>query len=81
MATPELLSATYMPNAKPEYWRWFGDLQRKTSTGRNAAAMMDACAEQLAGQFSPEFKACQVEVGTQVCDYCRGLKIVRNHIR
>ena len=42
MATPELLSATYMPNAKPEYWRWFGDLQRKTSTGRNAAAMMDA---------------------------------------
>ena len=31
------------------------------------AAMMDACAERLEGQFSPEFKACQVEIGTQVC--------------
>lgn len=31
------------------------------------AAMMDACAARLEGQFSPEFKACQVEVGTQVC--------------
>ncbi len=31
------------------------------------AAMMDACATRLEGQFSPEFKACQVEVGTQVC--------------
>ena len=30
-------------------------------------AMMDACASRLEGQFSPEFKACQVEVGTQVC--------------
>ena len=30
-------------------------------------AMMDACSERLAGQFSPEFKACQVEIGTQVC--------------
>ena len=28
---------------------------------------MDACAARLEGQFSPEFKACQVEVGTQVC--------------
>ena len=31
------------------------------------SAMMDACADRLEGQFSPEFKACQVEVGTQVC--------------
>ncbi|QMU57751.1 MAG: carboxylate-amine ligase [Boseongicola sp.] len=31
-------------------------------------AMMEACAEKLAGQFSPEFKACQVEVGTHVCN-------------
>ena len=30
-------------------------------------AMMEACASRLEGQFSPEFKACQVEVGTQVC--------------
>ncbi|MGI9393372.1 MAG: carboxylate-amine ligase [Boseongicola sp.] len=30
-------------------------------------AMMDACAENLQGQFSPEFKACQVEIGTKVC--------------
>ena len=27
-------------------------------------AMMEACASRLEGQFSPEFKACQVEVGT-----------------
>jgi carboxylate-amine ligase len=30
-------------------------------------AMMDACAQRLQGQFSPEFKACQVEIGTKVC--------------
>lgn len=30
-------------------------------------AMMDTCAERLEGQVSPEFKACQVEIGTQVC--------------
>ncbi len=30
-------------------------------------AMMDACAKRLEGQFSPEFLACQVEVGTRVC--------------
>ena len=29
--------------------------------------MMDACAARLEGQFSPEFLACQVEIGTQVC--------------
>ncbi len=29
--------------------------------------MMDACAARLQGQFSPEFKACQVEIGTKVC--------------
>ena len=31
------------------------------------AAMMEACAEKLEKQVSPEFKACQVEIGTQVC--------------
>ncbi len=30
-------------------------------------AMMAACADRLAGQFSPEFLACQIEVGTRVC--------------
>ncbi len=30
-------------------------------------AMMAACAERLEGQFSPEFLACQVEIGTRVC--------------
>ncbi len=30
-------------------------------------AMMDACTAALEGQFSPEFKACQVEIGTRVC--------------
>ena len=29
--------------------------------------MMEACSKRLEGQFSPEFKTCQVEVGTQVC--------------
>ena len=29
-------------------------------------ALMSSCAERLEGQFSPEFKACQVEIGTQV---------------
>jgi len=29
-------------------------------------ALMVACSDRLAGQFSPEFKACQVEIGTQV---------------
>ncbi len=29
-------------------------------------ALMEACAKQLESQFSPEFKACQVEIGTQV---------------
>lgn len=30
-------------------------------------AMMDACAKRLKDQVSPEFKACQVEIGTRVC--------------
>ena len=30
-------------------------------------AMMAACAERLKDQVSPEFKACQVEIGTRVC--------------
>ena len=30
-------------------------------------AMMAACAERLKSQVSPEFKACQVEIGTRVC--------------
>jgi carboxylate-amine ligase len=30
-------------------------------------ALMAACGARLEGQFSPEFKACQVEIGTQVC--------------
>ena len=30
-------------------------------------AMMEACAARLKSQVSPEFKACQVEIGTQVC--------------
>ena len=30
-------------------------------------ALMEACAEELGGQFSPEFLQCQVEVGTRVC--------------
>lgn len=29
--------------------------------------MMDKCAERLEDQVSPEFKACQVEIGTRVC--------------
>ncbi|MEM9970878.1 MAG: carboxylate-amine ligase [Pseudomonadota bacterium] len=28
-------------------------------------ALMQACSDRLEGQFSPEFKACQVEIGTQ----------------
>ena len=31
------------------------------------AALMADCAERLQGQFSPEFKACQVEIGTRPC--------------
>ena len=30
-------------------------------------AMMEACAARLKGQVSPEFKACQVEIGTRLC--------------
>ena len=30
-------------------------------------AMMEACQSRLEGQFSPEFKACQVEIGSRVC--------------
>ena len=29
--------------------------------------MMEACQSRLEGQFSPEFKACQVEIGSRVC--------------
>ncbi len=32
-------------------------------------AMMDALSAALEGQFSPEFLACQVEVGTKVCSH------------
>ena len=31
------------------------------------AALMAECSSQLAGQFSPEFLNCQVEIGTKVC--------------
>ena len=31
------------------------------------AGMMEACSERLKDQVSPEFKACQVEIGTRVC--------------
>lgn len=40
------------------------------ATGALAEApqgLMEACQKRLEGQFSPEFKACQVEIGTQVC--------------
>ncbi len=29
--------------------------------------LMDACAAELEGQFSPEFLQCQIEIGTRVC--------------
>lgn len=34
---------------------------------RAPEAMMEACAAELEGQFSPEFLECQVEIGTKVC--------------
>ncbi|MEX0282397.1 MAG: carboxylate-amine ligase [Arenibacterium sp.] len=30
-------------------------------------ALMDACEQELQGQFSPEFLQCQIEIGTRVC--------------
>lgn len=57
MAGPELLSATYMPDAKPEYWRWFGELQRKASSGKNAAGLMRDLADLDIGDLLPLVKA------------------------
>ncbi|MXQ07685.1 carboxylate-amine ligase [Alphaproteobacteria bacterium GH1-50] len=44
-------------------------------------AMMDACAERLEGQFSPEFLACQVEVGTQVAANINEAREDLRHLR
>ncbi len=41
----ELFSATLMPDAPEDHWRWFSDLQRKTTTGQNAADLLRATAD------------------------------------
>ena len=43
--------------------------------------MMDACAERLEGQFSPEFKACQVEIGTRVAADIKEARDDLKHLR
>ena len=35
---------------------------------RAPEALMEACADELAEQVSPEFLQCQIEIGTRVCD-------------
>ena len=44
-------------------------------------AMMEACAKRLEGQFSPEFLACQVEVGTQVATDINEAREDLRHLR
>lgn len=53
-------------------------------TGRLAEAppaLMEEGAEALEGQFSPEFKACQVEVGTRVCADISAARDDLRHLR
>ncbi len=45
------------------------------------AELMAACAERLDSQFSPEFKACQVEVGTRVCATVNEARDDLKHLR
>lgn len=45
------------------------------------AGMMEACSEALDTQFSPEFKACQVEIGTQVCKDVAAARSDLRHLR
>lgn len=40
-AVRQMFTALYMPDAPAESQRWFSDLQRKTTNGRNAAAILD----------------------------------------
>ena len=44
-------------------------------------AMMEACGKRLEGQFSPEFLACQVEVGTQVATDINAAREDLRHLR
>jgi pimeloyl-ACP methyl ester carboxylesterase len=40
-AVRRMLTTLYMPDAPPESQSWFSDLQRKTTSGENAAATID----------------------------------------
>ncbi|WP_372603651.1 glutamate-cysteine ligase family protein, partial [Actibacterium sp.] len=45
------------------------------------AALMEACAKELEGQFSPEFLQCQVEIGTHVCKTVAEARADLQHLR
>lgn len=53
----ELFSASLMPDAPEDHWRWFSDLQRKTTTGQNAADLLRATADVDVRDYLPQVKA------------------------
>ncbi|MEM7733145.1 MAG: alpha/beta fold hydrolase, partial [Pseudomonadota bacterium] len=57
LAVAELVSATLMPDAPEDHWKWFSDLQRKTTTGRNAAELLRAIGEVDVRADLPNVKA------------------------
>ncbi len=75
MAVPELLSATYMPDAPSEYWRWFGELQRKASSGKNAAGLLRDLGDLDVSQLLGEVQAPTLVLhgrGDQGVEFSRG---------
>nr|WP_305985951.1 alpha/beta hydrolase [Roseibium sp. MMSF_3544] len=57
IAVAELISATYMPDAPPDHWQWFSDIQRRSTTGINAAALLQALGNIDVQPFLSEVKA------------------------
>ena len=56
LAIQSMFSSIFMPDAAPEYQKWFSELQRKSATGKTAAALMKAIGEVDVSEILPNVK-------------------------
>ena len=57
LAIQSMFSSTFMPDAAPEYQKWFSELQRKSATGKNAARLLKAIGDVDVSDILPRVEA------------------------